>query len=245
MFDFKGKFAVVTGAGKGIGAATAARFIKDGIEGVALLDMDIDTATKTAAALDPSGKRALAFKCNVADLAEVESVFKQIYEKFGRIDILVNNAGITRDAMFHKMTVEQFKIVIDVHLYGTMYCSKQVIDAMRAQSYGKIVNVASISMYGNPGQANYAAAKSAIVGFTKTLSKELGRKNITVNCVAPGFINTDIVKTVPPEILEASIKMHPKGRMGEAPEVAALIAYLSSDDSSYVSGECVVVSGGA
>lgn len=245
MFDFKGKYAVVTGAGKGIGAATAKRFLKDGAAGVALLDMDMETASRTAAELDPTGKRAVAVKCNVASLEDVEAAFKKVYATFGRVDILVNNAGIIRDSMFHKMSPEDFKLVLDVHLFGTMHCTKQVVDGMREQDYGKIVNLASISMHGNPGQANYAAAKAGIVGFTKTLARELGRKHITVNAIAPGYINTDIVKTVPKEVLEASKNYHPMQRFGEADEVASVIAFLSSDDSSYVNGDCITVSGGA
>ena len=170
MGKLSGKYAVVTGAGKGIGRAIAARFLEDDVAGVALLDMDGAQVRVTAKELDPQGGRALAVQCDVSDPEKVNAAFAQVFEAFGRVDILVNNAGITRDAMFHKMTPQQAKQVMDVHFYGTFYCCQAVIPGMREREYGKIVNISSTSAFGNVGQANYAAAKAAIDGFTRTLA---------------------------------------------------------------------------
>jgi len=243
MYNFSNRFAVVTGAAKGIGAAIAKRLYSEGIAGVALLDMDYELVAATAKSIDPDEKRTLAIKCDVSSNADVISSFEQISQKFGQVDILINNAGITRDAMFHKMTDEQWKKVIDVHIYGTIHCTQQVVAGMRERQYGKIVNLSSTSAFGNPGQANYATAKAGIIGFTKTLARELGRKNITVNCIAPGFIDTDIIKTVPEDIMKAHLAALPMGRLGSPDEVAALAIFLSSDESSFVSGECIVCAG--
>ncbi|SMC90082.1 3-oxoacyl-ACP reductase FabG [Papillibacter cinnamivorans] len=241
MGKLDGKYAVVTGGGKGIGEAIVQRFLEDGAAGVAILDYDIELAEKTAAAL---GEKVFAVKCDVGDSANVAAAFKTVYEKMGRVDILVNNAGLTRDSMLHKMSEEQWRRVMSADLDGVFFCCKQVVDGMRAQNYGKIVNVSSVSAFGNPGQANYSAAKAGIIGLTRTLGKELFRYNINVNAVAPGWINTDIIKTVPKEMLEAGIKSIPARRVGEPSEVASVISFLSSDDCSFMGGSCLVIAGG-
>lgn len=245
MRTLKGKYAVVTGAGKGIGAAIAKRFITEEAAGVALLDYDDGLAQRTAAEIDPSGERVLAVQCDVGNEAQVAESIKTVVEKFGTIDILVNNAGITRDAIFHKMTDEAWQAVLNVNLNGTYYTCKYVFSMMREKCYGRIVNISSTSAFGNPGQANYAASKGAVIGFTKTLAKEGGSKNITVNCIAPGFINTDMAKAVPPEILAEQLRQIPLKRLGEPEDIAAVAAFLGSDDAGYVSGQCIVVSGGS
>ena len=243
MYDFSEKIAVVTGAGKGIGKSIAERFMKEGVKGLALLDFDFERVTQTAKELDPEGKTAVPFQCNVADLESVREAFKAVEERFGRVDILINNAGITRDGMFHKMTPEQMHAVIDVNFFGVYNCCSAVIGGMRARAYGKIVNMSSTSSYGNVGQANYSASKGAIEGFTRTLAKESGRKNITVNAVLPGVIDTEMMRAIPEEKLKGIIASHPMQRMGTPEEVAALVMFLSSDESSYVSGECIITSG--
>jgi NAD(P)-dependent dehydrogenase (short-subunit alcohol dehydrogenase family) len=240
-----GKYAVVTGAARGIGAAIALRFIEDGIEGVALLDVDEQSVKETAAKIDTSGKRAFGFKCNVASKEEVASVFESILKQFGRIDILVNNAGVTRDAMFHKMTDEQWNTVIDVNVNGVYNCCKAVVPSMREQKYGKIVNLASVSAFGNIGQTNYGASKAAVIGFTKCLAKELARNNCTVNAIAPSYINTEMLQAVPENVMAKFIAAIPANRLGEPSEIASVVSFLSSDDSSFVTGECIVVSGGS
>lgn len=244
MGNLTGRFAVVTGAGKGIGRAIAERFLADNVAGVALLDMDEELVQATAKELDPTGQRAIGIKCDVSDQENVNDAMKQVTDKFGRVDILVNNAGITRDAMFHKMTVEQAKKVMDVHFFGTFYCCQAVIGGMRQREYGKIVNISSTSAFGNIGQANYAAAKSAIDGFTRTLALESARKNITVNSIAPGMVNTDILKTIPAHIMEQKIQATPAQRIAEPSEIASVASFLASDDSSWVTGNCILACGG-
>jgi len=240
MGKLDGKYAVVTGAAKGIGAAIARKYLAEGAAKVALLDLTpIDPLS-----FDESGERAFAYVCDIGSEESVREVFAKIYEDFGRIDILVNNAGITRDAMFHKMSTEQWKAVLNVDLFSVFYTCRQVINPMRQQNYGRIINIASSSIRGNIGQCNYAAAKSGIVGFTCSLAKESGRKGITVNCIAPGGTNTDMYKTVPQEVLEATLKRLPFGRLAEPEEIAGTAAFLASDDASYVSGQVIFVTGG-
>lgn len=245
MGKLSGKYAVVTGAGKGIGRGIVERFLEDDVAGVAILELDEALAQATAQELDPSGKRVLAVRCNVADQESVEAAFAAIEQQFGRVDILVNNAGITRDAMFHKMTAEQAKQVMDVHFYGTFYCCQAVIKGMRDREYGKIVNISSTSAFGNVGQANYSAAKCAIAGFTRSLALESIRKNITVNCIAPGFIDTDMIRAVPADILEARIKATPAQRLAPPSALAAAVSFLASDDSCWVTGDTLLCCGGA
>jgi 3-oxoacyl-[acyl-carrier protein] reductase len=242
MGDLSGKYAVVTGGAKGIGRKIAERFLKDNCAGIAIMDYDRETAEKTAADF---GDRVFAIHCDVGSKEMVEKAFKTAYEKFSRIDILVNNAGLTRDAMLHKMSLEQWNTVITADLSGVFVCMQQVVNAMREQGYGKIVNVSSVSAYGNAGQVNYSAAKAGILGLTATAAKELARKNITVNAITPGFIDTDIIKTVPPGILEQMIRDSPMQRLGRPEEVADVIAFLSGDESSFVTGCCIPCCGGA
>lgn len=243
MYDFSGKYVVVTGAGKGIGRVIAERFVTEGASGVAMLDYDEKLVMQTAAELDPSGERAMAITCDVSKEDSVSAAFAKIYARFGKVDILVNNAGITRDAIFHKMTPAQMHQVMDVNFFGTYNCIYQVVPGMREQNYGKIVNISSTSSFGNPGQANYSASKAAMEGLTRTLAKELGRKNIQINCVLPGYIDTEMMRAIPADMLENAINSTPLRRLGDPKEIAALVAFLSSDEASYVSGTCIVCSG--
>ena len=244
MGKLTGRYAVVTGAGKGIGRAIAKRFLEDDVAGVALLDMDADLVAATAKELDPTGEKAISIKCNVADQANVNEAMAAITAKFGRIDILVNNAGITRDAMFHKMTDAQAHMVIDVNFFGTFYCCQAVIAGMREREYGKIINISSTSAFGNIGQTNYSASKAAIDGFTRTLALESARKGITVNSIAPGMIETDILKTIPADIMAQKISNVPANRLGQPSEIASVASFLASDDSSWVTGNCILACGG-
>lgn len=244
MYNFSDKFVVVTGAAKGLGKDIARRFLEDGAAGVAMLDFDLAMVQASAAELDPAGQRALPVFCNVADPESVEEAFRTVHERFGRVDILVNNAGITRDALIHKMTYEQFDQVMKVSLYGTFYCIKQVIGGMREREYGRIISMSSIANRGNVGQGNYSAAKAGIIGLTKTLAMEAGPKNITVNCLAPSMINTDIIKTIPEKLLTSMTSAVPMRRVGEPEEVSALVAFLASDEAGYISGQCINVTGG-
>ena len=245
MGKLSGKYAVVTGGEKGIGKAIVKRFVEDGAAGVAILGLDLDVAQQTVKSIDPTGERVIAIQCDVGNEQQVADAIKITMDKFKTIDILVNNAGITKDSMFHKMTNEQWDSVINVNLYGVYHTCKYVVPIMREKNYGKIVNITSISAFGLPGQANYAASKGAIISFTKTLAKEGGPKNITVNCIAPGFINTDMYKAVPEEIIAEHMKLIPLKRLGEPEEIAGAASFLASDDASFISAQCLIVSGGS
>ncbi len=247
MSKLDGKYAVVTGGCRGIGAAIVKRFVDDGAAGVAILEWDFDAAKKTATSLDPTGEKILAIGCDVSNEEQVADAIKKIMDRFdGAIDILVNNAGITRDAMFHKMTKDAWDSVINVNLYGAYHTCKYVVPIMREKCYGRIVNITSVSAFGiTAGQTNYAASKGAIISFTKALAREGGPKNITANCIAPGFINTDMYRAVPQEIIAEHMKLIPLKRLGEPEEIAAVASFLASDDASFVSSQCIVVSGGS
>ena len=244
MSKLTGRYAVVTGAAKGIGRAIAERFREDDVAGIALFDMDAELVAATAKELDPTGQKVIALACNVANQENVNQAMQTVTEKFGRIDILVNNAGITRDAMFHKMTDAQAKLVMDVNFFGTFYCCQAVIAGMREREYGKIINISSTSAFGNIGQTNYSASKAAIDGFTRTLALESAKKGITVNSIAPGMIETDILKTIPADIMAQKIKNVPANRLGQPSEIASVASFLASDDSSWVTGNCILACGG-
>lgn len=244
MNTFLKKVAIVTGAAQGIGAATAKKLASEGAK-VSIVDINQEQAEKTAATLDPTGDKVIGLACDVSNEKSVAEMVAKVIEKFGKVDILINNAGITRDAMAHKMSVDQWKLVLDVNLSGTFYVSQAVIPFMKEQKYGRIVNLSSSSAYGNIGQANYAASKAGILGMTKTLAKELGRHNITVNAVLPGMTATDIIKTIPSDVMEHLKKQIPLGRPAEPEEQAEAICFLASDAASYITGVELVVSGGA
>ena len=242
MGKLTGKKAIVTGASRGIGLAIATELAREGAD-VAILSTSVkeDLAAKLSSEL---GVQVKSYACNVADSETVQSVFKQIIADMGTVDILVNNAGITRDAMAHKMTPEQFDMVLKVSLYGAFNCSRQVIAGMKERNYGRIISLSSLANRGNIGQLNYSSAKAAIVGFTKTLSMELAANGITVNCVAPGMIYTDIIKTVPDKVQEQMKAMVPAKRFGQPEEVANLVAFLASDEAAYISGQSINITGG-
>lgn len=244
MGKLSGKYAIVTGGGKGIGESIVKCFIKDGINGIAVLDYDLSLVEDMVSKLDKATVEVLPIKCDVSNEKQVEAAVSQVVERFQSIDILVNNAGITRDSMFHKMPNESWDAVLNVNLKGAYNLCKYVVPIMRKNAYGRIVNISSISAFGNVGQANYSASKAALIGFSKTLAKEGGPKNIIVNCVAPGFIETDMYKDVPKEIIEEHMKLIPVRRLGQPNEVAKAVSFFSSDDASFISGQCLLVSGG-
>lgn len=243
MYDYNGKVAVVTGAAQGIGACIAERFLREGAD-VVMLDLKEDVLVSKAAEIDPEREHTMVLPLDVADYDAVADAFRKITERYGKVDILVNNAGITRDAMAHKMTPEQFDMVLKVSLYGAFNCSRQVIAGMKERNYGRIISLSSLANRGNIGQLNYSSAKAAIVGFTKTLSMELAANGITVNCVAPGMIYTDIIKTVPDKVQEQMKAMVPAKRFGQPEEVANLVAFLASDEAAYISGQSINITGG-
>ena len=244
MGKLTGKVAVVTGAAVGIGAAAVKRFLEEDAEAVALIDINFEAVKATARELDPTGTRAFPFQCNLADYADNERCFKEIMEKLGRVDVLVNNAGITRDRTIIKMSLEEWHAVLDVDLTALFYCCKQVAPGMIERKYGKIVNMSSIGFGGAHGQANYAAAKYGVLGLTRMLAKELAQYNITANAICPAGVNTVMFNSLPEEARAAKLAKFPRHRAAETSEVAAVITFLASDDSSFVNGEKIVVTDG-
>ena len=244
MNRLNNKVALITGAAQGIGLATALKFAQEGAH-VVICDIkqaSVDAAVDAANALCV---RAQGFVVDVTQRDMVDAVVADTLAEFGAIDILVNNAGITQDARLQKMTLEQFDRVIDVNLRGVFHCTQAVADAMVAKGSGVILNTSSVvGIYGNFGQTNYAASKFGVIGFTKTWARELGPKGIRVNAVAPGFIATPILDTIPEKILASMKSQVPLARLGSPEEVANVYAFLASDEASYVNGAVLVVSGG-
>ena len=245
MKNLKGKYCIVTGAGKGIGKAIAKRFLEEEAAGVAILEWNLELAEATAKELDPTGEKVIAIRCNVADSDNVKEAVEAVMAKFGRVDALINNAGVTRDKIFHKMTDDDWYTVLNINLNGVYNLCKFVVPIMREQGSGSIVNISSTSIMGNPGQANYAATKAAMVGFTRTMAKELGRKGVRMNCISPGYIDTEMMRAVGEDILNGMIRGIPAQRLGDPEEIASVAAFLCTEDSSWVSGQNIFVSGGA
>ena len=243
----KDKVCLITGAGQGIGLATARRFAAEGAIVVAcdLRQAEVDASVAACRAIEGASPRSCGHAMNVTDRARVDEVVALVRQSFGRIDVLVNNAGITQDARLQKMTLQQFDAVIDVNLRGVFHCSQAVVEAMVQQGSGVILNASSIvGLYGNFGQTNYAASKFGVIGFTKTWSRELGPKGIRVNAVAPGFVATHILDTIPQKVLDEMTQEVPLKRLGTPNEIASVYAFLASDDASYVNGAVIEVSGG-
>lgn len=244
MGKLEGRVAVVTGAAQGIGKAIAKRLYDDGAK-VALLDMNQEMLEEAIRDMAGERGRMAAYRCNVADGEDVDKVFSLILTEWDQVDILVNNAAITRDAMFHKMADEEWRQVLDVNINGVYHCSRAVIGGMRERNYGKIVNMASVSAFGNIGQTNYGMSKAAVIGLTKSLAKENAVKNITVNAIAPSYVDTEMLRAVPEKVMEKFLAAIPAGRLARPEEIAGVAAFLCSDDSSFVTGECIVASGGS
>ena len=244
MQRLKNKISIITGAAQGIGLATALKFAEEGAI-VVICDLKqaaVDEAVRQCQAL---GAQAVGHVMDVTQRGTVDAVVARVKAQFGRIDVLVNNAGITQDARLVKMTIEQFDRVIDVNLRGVFHCTQAVADTMVAQGQGVILNASSVvGIYGNFGQTNYAASKFGVIGFTKTWSRELGPKGIRVNAVAPGFVVTPILATIPDNVLKDMETRVPLGRLGQPAEIANVYAFLASDEASYVNGAVIEVSGG-
>jgi 3-oxoacyl-[acyl-carrier protein] reductase len=249
MSRYDGRVVIVTGAARGIGAGTAKRFASEGAN-VAVLDLDEGAATETAAGLGAG--RAIGVGCDVSDASAVERAVTRVVEELGKVDVLVNNAGITRDNLLFKMSEEDWDLVMGVHLRGAFLMSREVQKHMVQARYGKILNLSSVSALGNRGQANYAAAKMGIQGFTRTLAIELGPMGINVNAIAPGFIVTEMtdatarrLKLEPEQLRQMNADANPVRRVGHPEDIAAAAAFLCSDEASYVTGQTLYVDGGA
>ena len=238
-----GKVAMVTGAGGGIGAATAKRLSVEGAR-VCVIDLTEDGVAATAESIRRAGGEALGLRGDVSQKTEVGGIVERILQEFGRLDILINNAGINRDAMVAKMTEGEWDAVLDVNLKGSFLCAQAVMAPMREQKDGRIVNTASIAALGNIGQANYSASKGGIISLTRTLALEWARYGIRVNCVSPGGTETRMTAGIPPEILERLMKQVPMQRMAKPEEIAAVHAFLASDDASFITGQVIYVDGG-
>ncbi|MFF0458607.1 3-oxoacyl-ACP reductase FabG [Nocardia africana] len=244
------KVAVVTGGARGIGAAIAARLAADGAR-VAIVDLDGESAQKTAAEITAQSGEAVGFACNVAEEASVADAIARITDRWAGVDILVNNAGVIRDNLLFRMSVSDWDTVLGVHLRGSFLWARAVQAHMVEQRWGKIVNLSSTSAYGSRGQANYSAAKAGLQGFTRTLAIELGKFNINVNAIAPGFIETDMTRATAERVgmsfeeFEAKYAPSiPLQRIGQPADIANTVAFLTSDQSSYITGQIINVSGG-
>jgi 3-oxoacyl-[acyl-carrier protein] reductase len=238
------KVALVTGAAQGIGREIALAFAREGAD-LIVGDVNLEKASVTAKEVEALGRKALALELNVTDSKRVDEAVNKILDKFSKIDILVNNAGITKDGLLLRMKEEDWDAVINVNLKGTFICTKAVSRVMLKQHSGKIVNIASIiGIIGNPGQANYAASKAGIIALTKTTAKELASRNINVNAVAPGFIQTDMTAKLPEEVKQKMLAAIPLAKLGTPMDIANLCIFLASADSDYITGQVIVVDGG-
>jgi 3-oxoacyl-[acyl-carrier protein] reductase len=241
---FKDKVAVITGGASGIGKAAAELFAAEGAS-VCIWDVNAVLGKQLEILLSEKGFNAKFYNVNTANFQEVEQATDEITSETGRIDILINNAGITRDALLQKMTAEQWQQVMDVNLTGVFNCTKAISPFMIQNNYGRIINTSSIvGLYGNYGQTNYAATKAGVVGLTKTWARELGKYNITVNSVAPGFIATDMIATIPEKVIASMKEKVPLKKLGTAQDVANVYAFLASDEAQFVSGATISVDGG-
>ena len=243
--NFSGKAAVVTGGSRGIGRAVCLELAKGGANVVLCYAGNEYAAHDTVTACEALGAKALAVRCNVAESGEVKSLLDAAVQAFGRIDILVNNAGITRDGLLMMMKDEDFDAVIDANLKGTFLCMKAVSRLMMRQRYGRIVNLSSVvGLRGNAGQVNYAASKAGVIGMTKSLAKELASRGVTVNAVAPGFIETDMTAAMTDAAKTATLASIPMQKLGVPEDVARAVAFLASDEAAYITGQVLAVDGG-
>lgn len=244
MKRLENRVAIITGGTAGIGAATAIRFAQEGAKVI----LWARNAERGNAFIEKMKGMGLEAEFDAIDSSNYEAVCeaaKRVNDKYGKIDILINNAGITNDSTLKKMTIEQWQQVIDINLSGSFYCIKAITPYMLEKGYGRIVNASSVvALYGNFGQTNYVATKAGLIGMTKTLARELGKKGITVNAVAPGFIETDMVAKMPENVLDGMRAMVPVGRLGQPEEIASAYLFLASEEAAYINGATLSVDGG-
>ncbi len=249
----KDRVAIVTGGGRGIGRATVLRFVREGAT-VVLWDVDEPAGTALVQEVQSQGGQVLFQRVDVADTPTVDAAVDEVVHRFGRVDILVNNAGILRDGLLVKvkdgqvvkrMSDEDFEAVIRVNLKGVFVCTRAVVPHMIRQGYGRILNASSVvGLYGNFGQTNYVAAKAGVIGMTRVWARELGRYGITVNAVAPGFVETDMTRNMPAKVLQKMVERIPLDRMGQPEDIAAVYAFLASEEAGYINGAVISVDGG-
>ncbi|MGN8944167.1 3-oxoacyl-[acyl-carrier-protein] reductase [Bariatricus sp. HCP28S3_E4] len=240
-----GKIAVVTGASRGIGKAIAMKFAQLGATVVINYNGSAQKAEEVKQSIIAYGGRAVIKQCNVADYDACEAFIKEVIDQFGRIDILVNNAGITKDGLIMRMSEEDFTSVVDVNLKGTFHCIRFASRQMMKQRSGRIINMSSVvGISGNAGQINYAASKAGVIGMTKSAAKELASRGITVNAIAPGYIETDMTNVLSDKVKEETMKQIPLGRLGQTGDIAAAAAFLASDEAGYITGQVLAVDGG-
>ena len=241
----EGKVAVVTGASRGIGRAIALKLASLGAAVVVNYNGSREKAEKVKQEIEDNGGNASLYQCNVSDYEACQNMIQSIIEEYGRIDILINNAGITRDGLLMKMSEADFDQVIDTNLKGAFNTTRFVTRQMLRQKSGRIINMASVvGVTGNAGQVNYAASKAGIIGLTKATAREVASRGITVNAIAPGFIETDMTDVLPDKVKEASVSQIPLGKFGKPEQIAAAVAFLASDDAGYITGQVLNVDGG-